>query len=463
MIAVRQLRLGLRGRVSAAFALGAFGVSVLLAVTTYTIATNYLLEQRNNTVLRQAVFNARAVNDALLTTQPAVTDLLERLDASGGETSSPLVHFEERWYDRQFMPGHRVLPDPFTSAALRGEPVRQRIETPQGLAVAIALPMEASGGVYVEVFELREIDQTLTILAVTFTGTATMTTLLGLLLGLWASRRSLRPLSAVTSAAAAFAEGELGARLDGRRDPDLAKLAQAFNQTADRLQARVERDARFAGNVSHELRSPVTTMVNAVELIQARAQRLDEESREVLALLAGDVHRFAQMVEDLLEISRSDSGAVSLHKEPVRIGVLVSVVADRCAGHPVTDVDQDAHELVCRVDKRRLERVVENLVNNAEGHGAGVSRVGVGTAGPAVLITVDDNGPGVPPGEEERVFERFSRGTSDRSGPSPGVGLGLALVQEHVRLHDGRVWVETLSGGGARFVVTLPVETDEPD
>ncbi len=456
---LRRLRLGLRGRVSAAFAVGALGVSLLLAFTTYAIASNYLLEQRKSTVLRQAVFNAGTVSDALLTTQPAIADLLERVDAGGGESSSPLVHFEGRWYDSRFGPGHQHLPEAFTAAALRGEPVWQRIQTPGGLAAAIALPMEASGGVYVEVFSLREIDRTLTILAVTFTGTATMTTLLGLLLGLWASRRSLMPLTAVTSAAGAIAEGDLGARLDGHRDPDLTALAQAFNKTADRLQARVARDARFAGNVSHELRSPVTTMVNAVELLQDRAGNFDEESREILHLLAGDVHRFAAMVEDLLEISRVDSGA-AVSSEPVRVGLLVGADADRCAGRPVTVVDAGARDLVCSADRRRLERVVENLVRNAQTHGEGVSRVWVGTHGEAVFVIVEDHGPGVPAGEEERIFERFSRGTGKRSGQGGGVGLGLSLVREHVRLHGGRVWAEHRQGGGTRFVVRLPVEGD---
>lgn len=454
----RFARPGLRGRVSAFFAVGALGVSLVLAVTTYTIASSYLLDQRYVTVQRQAVFNARAVRGALATTHPAVGELLEQLDASGGESSSPLAYVDGRWYDAQLPRGHDDLPAALVDAVRRGEPVRQRFRTPEGLAVAVALPLEEFDATYLEVFSLRELDQTLSTLAVTFTGTATMTTALGLLLGLWASRRALRPLQTVNAAAAAIADGDLDTRLEVSRDQDLIPLAEAFNRTATRLQRRVERDARFAGNVSHELRSPLTTMVNAVGVLSDRADRLDPESRMVLTMLEEDVHRLAQMVEDLLDISRLESGVATVRREPVPVGSLVREVADRCAQRPVTTVEDSAEETVSWVDRRRLERVVENLVRNAETHGRGVSRVLVSSDGATVTVAVEDHGPGVSAGEQEQIFERFARGSAHGAGSPGGVGLGLSLVAEHVRLHGGEVRVEDRDEGGARFVVELPVE-----
>lgn len=453
------LQFGLRRRIAAAFGLVALGVSVVLAVTTYTLTSSYLLSQRYDTVERQAVLNAQTVRDVLLTRQPAIAALLERLDTTGGETSSSIVVNQGLWYDNQFEPGYQTLPESFLEAATDGRAVRQRIELEEGgKAVAVALPLETTGGVYVEVFSMRELDRTLRTLAVTFAGTTTATTLLGLLLGGWASRRSLQPLRAVTATAGRFAAGDLDARLDVRRDPDLRPLADTFNDTASRLQRRVEGDARFAANVSHELRTPLTTMVNAVEVLQGRAGQLDQESREVLDLLAGDVHRFARMVEDLLEISRLDADVANLRWEPVRIASLVRVVADGRAGRPVTEYADGAGDLVCLVDKRRLERVVDNLVANAQAHGRGVIRVVVAPHSSMARIVVEDHGPGVATGEETSIFERFSRGRGHATGENEGVGLGLALVREHIRLHDGRVWVESRSGGGARFVVELPVQ-----
>jgi signal transduction histidine kinase len=458
---VTRLRLGLRGRVSLSFAIGALGLSLLLALTTHGIASRYLTEQRYDTVLRQAAFNARAVDAALSTSRPAVRQLLERLEASAGEASSPLAWVHGRWFSDQLPGGLTALPRAFVAAVEDGRAVQQRFTAHDGLVVAIALPL-ADDAAYVEVFSLRELDQVLTTLGITFTGTATMTTLLGLLLGLWASRRALRPLSEVTAAARAIAEGDLGARLQGREDPDLESIATAFNRTATRLQRRVESDARFAGNVSHELRTPVTTMVNAVDLLETRAGRLTGEGREVLGLLATEVHRFAQMVEDLLEISRADAGEETVTLEPTEIGAFVPRVADRAAGRPVTVVDPGVAHLPPEDDRRRLDRAISNLVHNAEQHGDGVTAVRVrlrGTGPDARLrICVEDEGPGVAADQRERVFERFSRGPGGGTGTRSGAGLGLSLVAGHVRLLSGQVWVEDNEPRGARFVVELPVQ-----
>jgi two-component system sensor histidine kinase MtrB len=200
----------------------------------------------------------------------------------------------------------------------------------------------------------------------------------------------------------------------------------------------VERDGRFAANVSHELRTPLTTMVNAIEVMRSRRERLDPSSREALDLLSEDVQRFARMVEDLLEISRVDTGHARLDLELVRVADLVALAADQSAGRPVTEV--------------------VNLVANAQGHGRGVHRVVVEPAAGGVRIAVEDHGPGVPPHHRELIFERFARAPGGPGSPDTGgVGLGLSLVVEHVRLHGGQVRIEDADGGGARFVVDLPV------
>jgi two-component system sensor histidine kinase MtrB len=184
------------------------------------------------------------------------------------------------------------------------------------------------------------------------------------------------------------------------------------------------------------------------------------------------VQRFARMVEDLLEISRVDTGHARLDLELVRVADLVARAADRSAGRVVTEIGPGAGQLMSRLDKRRLERVIVNLVENAQGHGGGVRRVLVepssngAAAAEMVRICVEDNGPGVPPDNREHIFERFARaprgpGVADTGG----VGLGLSLVVEHVRLHGGQVSVEDAAGGGARFVVELPVTrfTETPE
>jgi signal transduction histidine kinase len=270
----------------------------------------------------------------------------------------------------------------------------------------------------------------------------------------------LAPVSAAARAAADIAGGHLDTRLDEGSDADLAVLSSSFNHMVDALKERIERDARFASDVSHELRSPLTTVATSLQVMLARRDEMPERARVALDLLAADVDRFERLVQDLLEISRFDAGVARLAVEDVRLSELLTHAVPPSSSASI-DIAPDAEAVTIRADKRRLERVVTNLLNNADAHGGGAVRVGLRRTGTSLRLEVDDNGPGVPPKDRPRIFERFARGAAAgrRSGSSgDGVGLGLALVDEHVRLHRGRVWVEDAPGGGARFVVELPIK-----
>jgi signal transduction histidine kinase len=312
------------------------------------------------------------------------------------------------------------------------------------------------------VFTLADIDRTLNILGIALMAAAAVTTAGALLVGRWASGRVLQPVRVVSRAAENIAGGHLETRLEVGDDKDLASLASAFNAMVDALQTRIERDARFASDVSHELRSPLTTLTTALGVLESRRDELSDRSRQALDLLSADVHRFERLVQDLLEISRFDVGAEDLTLEDVRVGELVirAVESHADASVPV-QIEGAAADAVVHADKRRLERVLANLVENADAHGLGVTGVGVALNNGSVRISVEDSGPGVSPEDKDRVFERFARGKAAgrRSGSNgDGVGLGLSLVKEHVRVHGGSVWVEDRPGGGARFVVELPAE-----
>ncbi|MFM8970700.1 MAG: ATP-binding protein [Actinomycetota bacterium] len=293
-----------------------------------------------------------------------------------------------------------------------------------------------------------------------------ITVLVGLMLGIVSSERVVRPLAGAADAARAIADGRLDTRLEPTDDPDLNALTDAFNDMVARLQERVERDARFASDVSHELRSPLMTLAASVEVMLSRRDELTERSQAALDLLVADVARFSGLVEDLLEISRYDAGAVRLNRDTLRASELVeqSVRASSLPRSPV-HIDPRCADATLSGDRRRLARVVANLIDNARSHGGGSAAVAVSPAEDSashVWISVEDAGEGVVEGDSERIFERFSRGAgASKRGASEGAGLGLALVREHVRLHGGRVWVERRRDGasGARFVVELPCES----
>ena len=262
-------------------------------------------------------------------------------------------------------------------------------------------------------------------------------------------------LTELTTAASRVAGGDLQARLPVRDDPDLASLARTFNATADALERRVREDARFAGDVSHELRSPLTTMANAGAVLSRRRDELTGTGGRALDLLLSEVARFQRMVVDLMEITR-DRQVDAVEGEIVDLAALVGNVAAVQPAH-VPEIEVCGQAPLVLGDRRRLDRVVANLLENADRYGGGAVRIGVLRRDGFARIEVDDAGPGVPNAFREQIFERFSRGgMAGRRGTDGGSGLGLAIVAQHVQRHGGRVWVEDRPGGGARFVVEVP-------
>jgi two-component system sensor histidine kinase MtrB len=449
--------LGLRARATVAFALGALALSAVLSLLAYELVRNDLVQQREDSVVSQTYLNARVVRDGLRAPDPDVPRLLGSLESRPGAAS--VLQHRGRWFANSLAFGRDVIPASLRGEVERGRPAVQRFVLGGEPWLVVGVPIPRVDAVYFEAFSLVEVERTLGILGYSLAGAALLTTVAGAAVGRWASGRVLRPLARVSEAAAAIAGGHLGIRLPATDDKDLAPLAASFNRMVDALSERIERDARFASDVSHELRSPLTTLSTSLDVLEARRSEMPARSRAALDLLAADMRRFQRMVEDLLEISRFDSGAAELHLEEVDVGELVRHALVAAGESGVVDVQTGLNGAVVRADKRRLERVIANLVDNARSYGGGVARVGLEREGPSVRLVVEDHGPGVRVEEREKVFERFFRGSAaGRRGTGEGSGLGLALVAEHVRLHGGRVWVEDRSDGrGARFVVELPV------
>ena len=447
-------RLSLRWRVAAALGLGSVLVTSLLAVATWNLASDYMLRQRIQATTRQAEVNLRLVEQAVRTNSDGLVELLTGLTTNPDSTIMLFRGDEVLTSGRQVDPA--VVPGDLIVMARDGTPARQRLRADGIPVIAVAQSLAEGQGVYVELFQLVQLDRTFRFLSGLLIAGTVLSGMIGVGLGSWASRRALRPLTELTAAASRIAGGDLKARLPDQPDPDLAPLASTFNTTADALEQRVLRDARFAGDVSHELRSPLTTMVNAAAVLRRRQAELPGTAGKALGLLTSEVDRFARMVVDLMEISRADQDGDNGDFEPLDVGGLVHGAAGLRLGEDVEIVVEPPPPLVLG-DRRRLDRVIGNLIENAEQHAGGAVRLAVLHRKGSIRLEVDDAGPGVPSDMRTQVFERFTRGTraGSRSADS-GSGLGLALVAEHVRRHHGRVWVEDRPGGGARFVVELP-------
>jgi signal transduction histidine kinase len=267
--------------------------------------------------------------------------------------------------------------------------------------------------------------------------------------------RALQPVEAIRARTARIGAADLSARVPVPSTGDeVAALAGTMNAMLARLEASARAQRAFVSDAGHEMRSPVAVIRTEMEV----AERVGVSATTVSDVLS-ETGRLERLVEDLLVLARADEGQIRLHRGDVDVDDLLEAERSRLRGR--NDVVVTAAITPARVqgDRAALERVVRNLVDNAVRHAAGrvhlASRVVAGN----VEIEVVDDGPGVPAGERERVFERFVRLDEARARQDGGSGLGLAIVQELVRAHDGQV---ALTGDGplpgARCVVRLPVD-----
>jgi signal transduction histidine kinase len=446
-----MLRLrALRGRIAITFGLGALLVSTALAASTYFIARSYLLSQRERSVIRQSYADADLVRDRLGTAGADVQDVITAVDPAG--SAELVVRHGGEWYSTSLDVGRESLPNSLRSTVAGGAPAHMRTRLSGSPVLVVGLPLPAVDASFYEIRPFDELEDTLRLLAALLATGTGLATLGGTAVGIWASRKVLHPLNAVATTAAEISGGSLETRLSPTNDPDLATIVGAFNTMVDSLQQRIEQDARFAGDVSHELRSPLTTLITSVDVLKAREDELPAPSRQALELIDQELARFRVLLDNLLELARAGGGLDLDQAEQLSLRTLVTNTLRRSGRPGQLLVGQD---VLVFGDRVLLERALANLFDNADRHGRGLHAVTVASDNGSAIILVDDGGDGVPTADRERIFERFATGSTAR-GSSSGTGLGLALVAETVRAHGGAVWCTDRPGGGARFVVTLP-------
>jgi two-component system sensor histidine kinase MtrB len=444
---------GLRARIVVGFGIVTLLVSAVLVTTTFLLARSYLLDQRERALTRQAFADANVLHSRLATAGVEVGDALSDLVPSSD--SDAVVRSGDSWYSTSLEVGANDVPARLREVVTAGSAGVTRVASVAGPRLVIGVAVPSVGIEFYEITPLDGLQATLRTLATVLGAGALVATAAGAAFGLWASRRAVQPLERVAGAATSIAAGDLTTRLAPTGDPDLVAIVASFNSMVDALAARMERDARFVGDVSHELRSPLTTLVTSVEVLGARRRELSPRSEQALALVEAELARFRRTVDDLLELAHLDSDVVDSLR-PVSLAALVrELLRRRNRGDELLTADGDDETLV-RADKNRLERAVVNLLDNADRHAGGVCRVHVERREESVVLSVDDAGPGVPLRERERIFERFTRGPRAARGSLPGAGLGLAIVAETAAQQGGAAWCTDSPCGGARFSLSLP-------
>jgi two-component system, OmpR family, sensor kinase len=284
-----------------------------------------------------------------------------------------------------------------------------------------------------------------------------------------AVRFALRPLDSMAALAKTVSHGNRGSRLaPTRTDTEIGQTAQAFDEMLDELegaearaQQAEERTRAFLADAAHELRTPIAGVQAAAETLLHHDDQLDHDERQHLqALLVREAERAGALISDLLAAARLDAG-IDLDLAPVSLPTLVHGEIDRVRLlHPEASVTMSGPEVVAHADAAKVGSILRNVIDNAMRAAGpqGKVHVVVREQDHFAITEIWDSGPGVPPSERERIFERLVRLDHGRASDSGGSGLGLAIARGYARAHGGDLSCEDPHGIGAMFRLVLPLE-----
>lgn len=301
--------------------------------------------------------------------------------------------------------------------------------------------------------------------AVAMAAAALVALVVAWLIGALLARRIVEPLSKLTRGAEDIAAGRWGRQVPVEGDDETAQLARAFNDMSARTAAAYRAQEAFVSDVSHELRTPVTSISGFAAAIADGTVSDAAGVKRAAGIIAAEAGRLTELTSALLALSDLEAGTVAVVSEPVDTDEIAGALRDRfgfVAHERGIALEVDLDGAGPRADAARVLQALSALVDNALGHAEGRVTVEAGTEGARWIARVDDDGPGIPEEERSRVFDRFARLDTSRSGG--GSGLGLAICRRIIELMGGSVHVERSPRlGGARFVVDLPAAgSDRP-
>ena len=352
-------------------------------------------------------------------------------------------------------------------SALNGRATFESARFQDGSSIRLLSVPIQQGGALVSIVQvgtsLRPVEEMLHRLVLILLVSAPLALAVALGGGWFLADRALRPVEAITQAAQRIAAGDLTQRLAVSSSSDeIGRLAATFNDMIARLEASFRQVRQFSADASHELRTPLTVIKGETELA-LRRPRPAEDYRLVLESTLEEIDRMTRIVDELLFLSRADLGEVAIESLPVRLDALVEDIQRQAAvlgqEHGVQVTVGTVEPAVVLGDELRLRELLLNLVDNAVKYSrpGGKVEIALVREGATARLSVTDQGIGMAPEEQGRIFDRFYRTDAARAHFKKGTGLGLSICKWIAEAHHGRIEVQSQVGEGSRFTVVLPV------
>ncbi len=341
-------------------------------------------------------------------------------------------------------------------------PERDQVDTDLGPVRYLAVPLlsnEATGGVFVVAVglqnQLDRIDGVIRVGAIVLGSILLIASAVAWI----AAGDVLRPLRHLSTTARSITESDLSKRIPVEGNDEIAALAGTFNDMLDRLEEAFATQRRFVDDAGHELRTPITVIRGQLELLGEDPV----EQRASIQLVTGELDRMSRIVEDLLVLAKTEQPDF-IQPHPIDLAEFVDELAMKASALSTRQVSVETSDhAVVMGDQQRLTQAMLNLARNAIEHTPATARIslGGGANGSWARLWVTDAGPGIPPEEQKRLFERFARGRGGRR-TTQGAGLGLSIVKAIAEGHGGRVELDTGSGGST-FTIVIPTTGVDPE
>ncbi|MFI9384251.1 ATP-binding protein [Kutzneria sp. NPDC052558] len=461
---------GLRPRLVVSFVLIAAISAAAASGAIYVAARRTIETDATNAIVLPMIDRVKNFSHLRM---PPSQDTLDSIAAAAGGNS--IAVYQNMRSQHSYLDMSAITPDMRAEMRTGNSVVWQRVEYQGRPYMIIGIPTlawqtdttwQASGLEVYAMVNMSDQQDAVEELATSAWLYGALAALFALIVALLAARGVLRPVRQLGLTARQLGQGDLSARLNVRGNDEMAELARTFNNTAAALEhyvgelRRMESDARrFVADVSHELRTPLAAMTAVTDVLDEEAPQLGDDAGQAARLVSQETRKLTRLVEDLMEVSRFDAGAAKLALDDIDLAGAIAATL-RARGW-LGKVDAELPPgVVARLDPRRLDVIVANLVGNALKHGAPPVGLRLWADHNWVEVRVMDNGPGLAPEVLPHVFDRFYKAEYARTR-SEGSGLGLAIAWENARLHragalHGSLEAANRPEGGAVFILRLP-------